>query len=187
MATHCEQSEITQERNAEVIRQVYNIIFNEMDIEQAEKILAKQGRICADTFAKQLPPGSLEDLDSFMRGASNVGKNKIEDVPAEIQRKRTVERKGNTIYWTLDNEGKCICHLVRSGLVDPHPRLGICCANWVKRQVERFTDKPVRVALIDCPHLKGDKCRFKATITATEEEPYYDSRTGEVIERHKSL
>lgn len=186
MVKHCEQTEMTQERNAEVIRETYNIIFNELDIKTATKILTMQGKACADTFAKRLPPGSLKDLDSFLKGASNIGKDRIEDVPPEIQRKRIVERKGNTIYWTLDNDGECICHLVRAGLVEKHPRLGICCANWVKRQLERFTDKPVAVELIDCPLLGGKECKFKATITATEEEPFFDSRTGAFLERHRS-
>jgi hypothetical protein len=185
MVKHCEQSEITQERNAEVVRGVYDVIFNEMDIATATQILAKQGRACADSFARRLPPGSLDNLDSFLQAASNVGKDKVEGVPSEIQRKRTVERKGNIIYWTLDNDGKCICHLLRAGLVEPHPRLGICCTNWVKRQIERFTSKPVRVELIDEPLQGGKQCKFKVTMMGTEEEPLFDTQTGNFGERHR--
>ncbi len=185
MTKHCEQSEITQERNAEVIKKVYDVIFNEMDIAEATKILAKQGRACADSFAKRLPPGSLDDLESFLKAASNVGGDKVQGMPSEIQRKRMVEKKDNVIYWTLDNDGKCICHLLRAGLVEPHPRLGICCTNWVKRQIERFTAKPVKVELIDEPLQGGKQCKFKVTIMGTEKEPLFDSQTGTFGERHK--
>jgi hypothetical protein len=186
MAKHCEISEITQERNAEVIKGVYNVIFNEMDIEEATRILAQQGRACADSFVKRLPPGSLDSFEKFLNAASNAGKERAEGIPQEIQRKRSVERKGNVIYWTLDNDGKCICHLLRAGLVDPHPRLGICCSNWVKRQIERFTEgKPVRVELIDEPLQGGKECRFKVTISGTEGDPVFDSKTGFFAERHK--
>jgi hypothetical protein len=186
MTKHCEQSEITQERNAEVIRGVYNVIFNEMDIQQASEILAKQGRACADSFAKRLPPGSLDSFESFLNAASNVGKDKVAGVASEIQRKRKVERKGDTIYWTLDNDGKCICHLLRAGLVEAHPRLGICCSNWVKRQIERFSgNKPVRVELIDEPLQGGKECKFKITIIGSEEDPLFDTKTQSFEERHK--
>ena len=181
-----EISEITKERNAEVIRGVYKFIFNEMDLEQATEILSKQGRACADSFVKRLPAGSLDDFESFLKAASNVGKDKVEGIPSEIQRKRKVERKGNTIYWTLDNDGKCICHLLRSGLVEAHPRLGICCTNWVKRQIERFSgNKPVKVELIDEPLQGGKECKFKITIMGTEEEPLFDTKTRSFEERHK--
>lgn len=186
MVQHCEQSEITQERNAEVIRNLYNTIFNDLDIEITNKILTEHGRACADSFAKRLPPGSLENLDTFLRGASSLGKDRIEDVPSEIQRARTVERKGNTIYWTLHVDGKCICHLLRAGLLEPSPRMGICCSNWVKRQLERFINEPIKVELIASPLISGSKdCRFKCTIAATEEEPVYNSKTGTFVERHR--
>jgi len=178
MAANQEKSKITEERNQEVVKELYKCIFTEMDIGTATEILTKQGRACADSFARRLPPGSLDSLENFLKASSNVGKDSLAQMPAEIQRSRTVKMEGNTIYWTLDNGGKCICHLLRGGMIEAHPRLGICCTNWVRRQIERFTDKPVRVELIDEPLQGGKECKFKATIGGTEEEPLFDTKTG---------
>jgi predicted hydrocarbon binding protein len=178
MTKNQEKSKITAERNEEVVKELYKVIFTELDIETATKILAKNGRACADSFARRLPPGSLDSLDNFLKAASNVGKEKIKGMPSEIQRNRKVKIEGNTIYWTLDNDGKCICHLLRGGIVEAHPRLGICCTNWVRRQIERFTDKAVRVELIDEPLQGGKECKFKVTIGGTEEAPLFDTKTG---------
>jgi hypothetical protein len=183
---HCDVTELTQERNVATIRGLYDVIFNKLDIETATKILAEQGRICADVFITQLPPGSLKDFDSFLNAASNLGKKKVEGMAPELQRKRTVVREGNTIYWTLDNDGKCICHLLRAGFVNQHARLGICCANWVKRQVERFSDgMPVTVELLNDPLQGAKECKFKCTIAGDEKNPVFDSKTGTFVERHQ--
>jgi len=181
MTTEQEKSKITAERNEEVIKELYKVIFTEMDIETATEILAKNGRACADSFARRLPPGSLDSLDNFLKAASSSGKESTKGIPSEIQRDRKVRIEGNTVYWTLNNDGKCICHLIRGGIVEPHPRLGICCTNWVRRQFERFTNKPVRVELIDEPLQGGKECQFKVTIGGSEEAPLFDTKTGSFL------
>jgi len=173
---------ITMKRNKDVIRALYEIISKDLDAQTAHEIFSRLGSACSDTYVKyrQLDTASLE---SFLRSASDVpAEEKKGDLPTEVKHRRTIRKEGNVIYWNIHVDGKCVCHLVRSGFIELTPRLCMCSSNWLRRHIERFTDKPVKVELIDSPAFGGQDCSFKATILGTEAHPLYDSAKKEFNE-----
>lgn len=174
---------LTMKRNREVIRGLFNIIYNDLDAKTADFIFSRLGEICADCYIKYREVDVTKDFDTFIKSLSDVPAEKpVEGKATEIHHLRTIERKGNVIYWTLHADGKDLCHLCRGGWCDELPRLGICAAHWVRRQVERFTDESVRVEILELPRLGGKDYKFKVIIGASEEEPIYDSKTGHFAE-----
>jgi len=173
---------LTQKRNKDVVRALYNILYKDIDTQTALEIFSKLGGCCADTYVKYRPVDT-SSFDAFIKSMSDVpAEGDKGGLPTEIKHNRTIRREGNVIYWTFHAGGKCICHMVRGGLIDVTPRLCMCSSNWVRRQIERFTTKPLKVELLDSPPFGGEDCKFKVTILGTETDPLYDSAKKEFHE-----
>jgi len=173
---------ITLQRNKDVVKALYEIIAKDLDSQVAHEIFPRLGVCCADTYVKYRPIDT-SSFEKFIKTVSDVpAEAKKGDQPTEVKHTRTVRKEGDVIYWDLHVEGKCVCHLVRSGFIELSPRLCMCSSNWVKRQISRFFDKPLKVELIDSPAFGGQDCKFKVTILGTEENPLYDSAKQEFNE-----
>lgn len=126
-----------------------------LDDKDAEKVLKEMGAACS----KQLlvlagVDKEKDDLDTVLAKVKATGFGPD-----------TIERQGDTILLTFHANGKCVCPMVRLGLVKLNPKQCICSVNMIKRNVEVGAKKPVECELIESVAYGDENCVIRVNLT----------------------
>jgi hypothetical protein len=118
-----------------------------------DRVLESQAGACVHTFVELFGISKDLTLDDFLDKMRYGGSSKVE-----------ITRDGDTFLWDEQHEGQCMCPLVKRGVVPLSPELCGCAIHWLRMLVQRHTEKPVSVELLDSVAKGARNCAFRVRL-----------------------
>ncbi len=124
-----------------------------LDGEALDRVMHDQAEACVHAFVELFGIPADLDLDAFLEHMKYGGSSKV-----------AIERDGNDILWREEHHGECMCPLVKRGVIRLDEKLCVCAINWLRMLVERHTDEPVRVELVESVAGGAENCTFRVRV-----------------------
>lgn len=145
--------QLTRDYQDTITRGAYVGIY-QLPEQQLDRVMACQAHACVDEFVKLYDLPEQLDLDTFLARMATGGPSRI-----------TIQRDGDIILWEEEHEGQCMCPLVRRNVIPLRPELCVCAVHWLRMLIERHTQRPVHVELVDSVAKGGKNCLFHITLS----------------------
>jgi len=124
-----------------------------LDSQSRDKVMEAQARSCVQAFVELFAIPAELDLEGFLEHMKLGGSGKVD-----------VERDGDTIVFDEHRDGECMCPLVKRGVIRLDPALCVCGVHWIRMLVQRHTERPVSVELLDSVARGSRNCTYRITL-----------------------
>ncbi len=120
-----------------ITRGAYDGIYA-LNEDARDKVMEAQARACVHSFTELFAIPADLDLEGFLEHLKLGGSGKVD-----------IHRGGDVIVFDEQRQGECMCPLVKRSVIPLEPALCACGVHWIRMLVERHTDRPVSVELIN--------------------------------------
>lgn len=131
-----------------------------LDGEPFDAVMREAAAACRARFLRVANFPSDLDLDEMIQRMASAGPDRIE-----------ITRSGDEILWRELREGRCMCPMVRSGIVDLDARMCTCAAEWARGLVEMCHGGPVDVEIVETIAGGSRSCLFRLKLGAQRSRP----------------
>jgi predicted hydrocarbon binding protein len=133
----------------QITKGTYEAIYS-LDGEARDHIMRSQATACVHAFVDLFAIPKELDLDGFLEHMKYGGSSKVD-----------IRRENDTIEFIERHEGECMCPLVKRDAARLTPQLCDCAVHWLRMLVQRHTDKPVAVELVESVATGARDCTFR--------------------------
>ena len=146
--------ELLRSHQDEIVRGLYRGLLA-LDGPAFSAVIKETASACRSRFLHVADfPASL-DLDGLIERMGRAGPDRIE-----------ISRAGDEILWREHREGRCMCPLVRRGVVELGPKMCACAVEWARGLVERYHGGPVTAELLESVATGSDSCLFRIRLVS---------------------
>ena len=124
-----------------------------LDGEALDRVMHDQAEACVHAFVELFGISADLDLEAFLEHMQYGGSSKVH-----------IERNGNDILWREEHHGECMCPLVKRGVIRLDEKLCVCAVHWLRMLVQRHTDEPVHVEMVESVAGGAESCTFRIRI-----------------------